>query len=238
MKGLLLVLALLMTVAVAQDDSQRRVLVNTVSVAADGKFEAEPDTAVVNFVVSTRDGDSKEAYAKAARAADRVRQALRDNGIDPKTAEFGGYSLQPQYEWRPKRKVIGFIVTSNVVLKLKDFSKVGPLLSAFSGIEETQNQSVSYILDNIDAAKQKAIEDAFNKAKASATTVARSGGRTLGDLAYASVDTFEQQPPIPMYAKEMRAQTAMRDAAQAPTEEFTPQRVTITARVNALFNLK
>jgi hypothetical protein len=31
---------------------------------------------------------------------------------------------------------------------------------------------------------------------------------------------------------------AMANAAPAPTEEFTPQTVTVTAHVNALFNLK
>jgi hypothetical protein len=31
---------------------------------------------------------------------------------------------------------------------------------------------------------------------------------------------------------------AMAQAAPAPTEEFTPQGVTVTAHVNALFNLK
>jgi len=31
---------------------------------------------------------------------------------------------------------------------------------------------------------------------------------------------------------------AMASAAPAPTEDFTPQTVTVTAHVNALFNLK
>jgi hypothetical protein len=34
------------------------------------------------------------------------------------------------------------------------------------------------------------------------------------------------------------AMTAMAAAPPAPTEEFTPQMVTVTAHVNALFNLK
>jgi hypothetical protein len=54
----------------------------------------------------------------------------------------------------------------------------------------------------------------------------------LGELSYASVDTFEN-PRIGVPRPR-----AMAAAAPAPTEEFTPQGVMVTAHVNALFNLK
>ena len=97
---------------------------------------------------------------------------------------------------------------------------------------------MSYTLENIDAAKQKAIEDAFAKAKSSAQTVAKAGARQLGDLAYAAVDTFEQQPPMPMVAMRSAGVAGNYEAKAAPSEGFTPSKITITAHVNALFNLK
>jgi uncharacterized protein YggE len=239
MKRTIAIILLLIPALFAQTDSQPRVMVNTVSVGADGKFEADPDTAVLTFTVATQEETTQAAYDKATKAADQVRQALKANGVDPKTAEFSSYSLQPMYDWKsPKRKIVGYRVTSNVTLKLKekDFAKAGALLQAFSSIDQTENQSLGYILDNIDSAKQKAIEDAFKKAKASAQTVATAGGRQLGDLAYAGVDIFEQQPPIPMAYDRMRTMKA--EAAPAPNEGFAPTRITITAHVNALFNLR
>src|SRR3954470_23367873 len=130
MKRILPFLLLLSTLSFAQND-ERRVMVNTVSVAADGKFEAEPDTALINFVVMTQEGLSKSAYAKAAEAADRVREVLKANGVDPKIATFGGYSLQPMFDYmNAKRKIVGYRVTSTVELKLKekDFDKTGPIM--------------------------------------------------------------------------------------------------------------
>jgi uncharacterized protein len=233
---LILVLAFGLTV-VAQERPAVSPRENAVFVGADGKFEAVPDTAFLQFTIAAQESSSDAAYAKAAAAAERMRQALRANGVDPKTAELGHYSLQPMYDYRtPKRKIVGYRVTSSVTLKLKDFTKVGPLTQALSAIEETENQSINYTLENIEAAKQKAVEDAFQKAKSSAATVAKAGGRTLGDLSYASVDTFEQvHPPVPMMT--MRAQVA--DMKQeAVTAEFSPQKVTVTAHVNAMFNLK
>ncbi|HWJ48511.1 MAG TPA: SIMPL domain-containing protein [Candidatus Udaeobacter sp.] len=82
------------------------------------------------------------------------------------------------------------------------------------------------------------MEDAYRRARNSAETVARASGRTLGDLSYASVDTFENPRMVmPRMARAMAA-AAPNAATPAPTEDFTPQTVTVTAYVNALFNLK
>ena len=224
---------------VAQDRPAVSARENAVFVGADGKFEAAPDTAVIQFSIAAQESSSEAAYAKASSAAERMRQALKANGIDSKAAELGYYSLQPMYDWKsPKRKIVGYRVTSSVTLKLKDFTKVGPLTQALSVIEETENQSVNYTLENIEAAKQKAVEDAFQKAKASANTVAKAGGRTLGELSYASVDTYEQvHGPVPMMT--MRAGSVGKlESNDGPIAEFTPQKTTVTAHVNAMFNLK
>ena len=96
---------------------------------------------------------------------------------------------------------------------------------------------MNYTLENIDEAKNKAVEDAYRHARNSAETIARASGRTLGELSYASVDTFENtRVMMPRMARPMAAMA--KAGPLAPTEEFTPQTVTVTAHVNALFNLK
>src|SRR5947209_793022 len=78
---------------------------NTVFVGADGKFEAAPDTAVIQFNVATQDDTSQAAYQHASTEVDKVRQILRANGIEPKAASLGLLSVQPQYDWKnPKHK--------------------------------------------------------------------------------------------------------------------------------------
>jgi uncharacterized protein len=230
--------------AIAAANGQERppltVQPNTVYAGAEGKFESAPDTALIQFNISVQEETSKAAYDRAARAADRVRQILKSNGIDPKTAELGFYSLEPVYDWRnPKRKLVGYRVSTSASVKLKDFSKVGPLVQQFADVEGSENQSLSYTLENIDEAKQKAVQDALQRARASAQTVAQTGGRTLGDLIYASVDTFE---PVPyLAAKQMdmnRMRTMAAEAAPAPTAEFSPQKITVSARVSAMFGMK
>ena len=97
---------------------------NTIFVGADGKFETAPDTALIQFNISAQADSAKDAYDQAAKQAEATRQVLRANGIEPKSAEIGFFSVNPQYDWKnPKHKVIGYQVTTSVSLKLKDFRR-------------------------------------------------------------------------------------------------------------------
>jgi uncharacterized protein len=221
----------------AQDHPSVSAQPNTVYVGADGKFESAPDTAQIQFNVSVQDDTSQAAFARASKNVEQVRQVLRANGIDPKAANVGFLSVQPVYEWKPKQRVIGYRVTTDVTLKLKDFAKVGPITQQLADANVSETQTLSYTLENIDDAKNKAVEDAYRRARNSADALARASGRTIGELSYASVDTFEN--PRLVMPHMARAMSATANAAPpAPTEGFTPQTVTVTAHVNALFNLK
>jgi uncharacterized protein YggE len=213
-------------------------LPNTIFVGADGKFETAPDTALIQFNISAQAGSAKEAYDQAAKQAEATRQVLRANGIDPKSAEIGFFSVNPQYDWKnPQHKVIGYQVTTSVSLKLRDFSKIAPVTQQLADASLGTSQSLSYTLDSTEEAKSKAVADAYRRARASAQSLATASGRTLGELSYASVDTSEN---IRILAPLARRAMPMAMAAQgpAPTEEFSPQNVTVTAHVNAMFILK
>jgi uncharacterized protein len=211
---------------------------NTLYVGADGKYDSAPDTALVQFNISAQEETAKAAYERASRNTEQIRQILRSNGIDPKTAEIGYFSLDPVFDYKnPKRKLLAYRVNSSVQLKLKDFSKIAGIVQQLADTDVTENQTISYTLEDIDAAKAKAVEDAYRRARTNAEAVARVGGRVLGNLSYASVDTFEAIPIIRgkvMQAMMMRAQAE----AAPPTAEFTPQSISVTAHVNALFEMK
>jgi uncharacterized protein YggE len=214
---------------------------NTVWVGADGKFEAEPDTVLVQFNISAQEDKQQDANQKASRAAEQVRQLLRSNGLDPKDAQVGQFSVQPVYDYKnPKRKLVGYRVDTNISIKLKDFSKVGPITQGLSDMQDvTGDQSLSYLLDDMEAAKIKAVEDALARARADAAAVARFSGRTLGELSYASVDTYEPSPIRPMmFAKQASAGPMAAPPPPPPTAEFGAQKITVTAHVNALYMLK
>jgi uncharacterized protein YggE len=235
----LITLALAAAASAQVSTTPAAIQLNTIYAGADGKFEAAPDTAVIRMDIASQQDTSRAAYDHAAIAVDHVRQVLKTNGIDLKAAQFGTYQGQPMYDWKnPKHKVIGYRVTSDITLKLRDFTKIGALTEQLADIEDTQNQSVNYTLEDIEQAKAKASEDALKKARNQAAAVAIAGGRTLGDLLYASVDVNQSNVVPIMYAQSAMTRSAAPAATPPPMADFTPETVTINAHVNALFALK
>ena len=222
--------------AIAQDRANSPIP-NTVLVGADGKYEADPDTVLVQFNISTQNESLQTANDQAKQAADQIRELLRKNSLDPKAAQIGQFVVSPVYDYKnPKRKLVGYRVNSSISIKFGDFAKVGPLTNDLFSLDVTDSQSVSYILEDMDAAKVKAVQDALRRAQQLAAAVAESSSHTLGTLSYAAVDVTE---PMPIIRPMMKASPmAVGAAAPPPTEEFTPQKVTVTSHVNALYNMK
>ena len=222
----------------AQNPPAPTVEQNTVWVGADGKYESDPDTALVQFNIAAQEPNAKDAYERASRASEQVRQLLKSDGIDPRSAQLSALEFQPVFDYRdPKHKVVGYRVSSSVSVKIKDFAKIGPIVQGLADIDTIGDESLSYTLENIDAAKQKAVQDAYQRARASAETVTRAAGKNVTEMLYGSVDTFEQPRPVRPLMATMRAMGAAAEVAP-PTEEFGAQKVTVTAHVNALFGMK
>jgi len=219
----------------AQDRPTVAAPANSLYVGAEGKYESAPDTALFQFNISVQEPKTQAAYQRASEAVEQVRQLLKSDQIDPRSAEIGFFALQPVYDYRdPKRKLVGYRVNTSVSLRLKDFAKVGPIVAQLSDLDVTQNQTLTYLLEDMEIAKARAVEDAYHKAHQQALTLARASGRNLGELSYAAVDVQYGGLPVPMMARAMRAEVA----TPGPTAEFTPQKITVSAHVNALFLLK
>lgn len=94
-----------------------------------------------------------------------MRQILHANGIEPKTANLGFFSIQPVFDWKTaKRKLIGYQITTDVTVKFKD-AKVGPIAQQLADANVSEAQTVHYALDDMNDAKSKAVEDGYRRAR-------------------------------------------------------------------------
>ena len=203
---------------------------DSVQVAAQGEFKAAPDTAVVSFEIHGQDRTLDKAYAAAQAQAEAVRNLLRAGGIAPEQAHLEGYSVVPNMDWE-RHILVDYSVNSNLRVNLSDFKQLGPLIDRAGAQGQEALRGVSFQLLHPEAAKQRAIVDAFTKARAEAEALATAAGRHLGALQSATVDVSDYQPgPRPMMAM-----AAARSSA--PTDSFTPDQIQITAHVQALFHL-
>lgn len=206
---------------------------DTIDVSVQGRFEAQPDTAVLGIDIRGQNRDLKKAYADAQKQAEQVRTLLRQQGIPADEAQLGSYQVQPNIDWKT-HKLIDYTVATQVEVDLKDFAKIGPLVDAAGEAGLPAFDRVSFELKDMQKAREQAIADGYHKALAEARQLAQLAQRGIQKLQYASVDVAE---PGPIYPRPVMMARAVAGAVPAPTEQFTPQKITVTAQVRASFEM-
>jgi len=105
-------------------------------------------------------------------------EVLRTNGIDPKSAEIGFFSVNPQTITKVRSTKSLVSGDDRRQREAQDFSKIGAVTHN-SQMKRQYSQSLSYTLDSNEDAKTKAVADAYRRARASAQSLAAASGSTL-----------------------------------------------------------
>lgn len=224
-------LAIIPSAVLAEDVRPR-----TVTVSGTGEVAAEPDLARVTLGAEARRPTLAEARAEVAATVDRVLKITRDLRIDPKQVNATRVQVQPEYNWNPKdrkRTLLGYIVSRQVQVELRDLEQLGPLL------ERSVDAGVNQVGDPmLDSSRRKDLEreamtKAVEDARLNAETLARAAGAKLGPVRM--LNGGASGPPMPMY----RVQAAMADAAAPPPPEATyqPGEMKFNANVSAEYDL-
>jgi uncharacterized protein len=228
----LLAIAALPVAPVQADEARPR----TVSVSGEGELSAEPDLAYVTLGVEARRPTLADARTLVATTVDRVLALCKDLRIDPKLVNATRVQIQPEYSWNEKdrkRVLLGYIVSRQVQVEVRDLEQLGPLL------ERSVSAGVNQVSDPVlDSTKRKQLERqamtlAVQDARLNAETLAQAAGVRLG--AVRTLNTAASPPVMPMY----RSKMVMADAAAAPPPEATyqPGEMKFTASVNAEYDL-
>ena len=208
----------------------------TVSVTGQSEVAAEPDMARVTLGVDSRKPTMAEARAAVTATVDRVLALCRELKIDPKYVNATRLQVQPEYRWNEKdskRVLLGYAVTRQVDIELRDLEKLGTLLE--KAVDAGVNQVGDPVLDSTrrKEIERQAMTKAVEDARLNAETLATAAGVKLGTVR--TLNGNASQPGVPMYrAKAMMAA----DAAGAPPEEtYQAGEMKFSAMVNAEYDL-
>lgn len=153
---------------------------NTVTVSGEGEEFAVPDIATFSFGVIEQAKTVEAAQKTATEKMNAVLDYLKGEGIEDKDIRTTGYNVYPRYDYvqevctalrcPPGRQVLlGFEVSQNVEVKVRDTEKAGKLLS---GVGEWGANNISGLTFTVDDeeklhrdARAEAIEDARSKAE-------------------------------------------------------------------------
>jgi uncharacterized protein YggE len=207
----------------------------TVSVSGQGEIQAEPDRAFVTRGVESRKPKLEEARAEVAKTVDAVLKLTRDLKIDQKLVRSTRVNVQPEYNWdnnSRERNLIGYFVSRQVEIDLRDLDKLGQLL------EKATDLGVNQLGDpRLDSSKRRELErqalaKAVEDARANADTVAKASGGRLGSARTISANSSYVPPPMPMVRM-----AAMAEKAGDASQSYQSGQMTFTGTVQIEYDL-
>lgn len=163
-------------------------IADTLVVQAEGRYEADPDLATLSFSVFAQDRNLKQTYDQASQSMQKIAQIAERNGLRKEDVSFGVLTVRPYYEGDKKKRAKSYTVKGQITLRVRDFSRLGPLLedSVEDGI--TDFRLLTYSLADEEAARQHAAAAAMRSAMGRATAVLEQKGQKVGTLRFANLD--------------------------------------------------
>jgi len=201
----------------------------TLSVTGSGKTFLTPDIAYLSIGVHTENKDAAEAIASNNAQSQKVAQALKTFGIDPKDIQTNNFSVYPRqdYDQTGKPTDLVFVVDNTVYVTLRNIDTVGDAIDAAVQAGANTISGIQFDVENKSEAMAKAREAAIADAQQQAEGLAEAAGVTLG-----SIQTINSSNSYPIPYMD-RGGVAMQAAASSVP--ISPGQMTITVDVNVTY---
>jgi uncharacterized protein YggE len=210
--------------AAASDPAQNGVVVSGL-----GKVSGTPDVLRVQLGVEVRRADVSAALRDANAIQNRVRNAVRADGVDPKDMQTEDVSLYPSYN--SKGVPNGYTVSQSLTLKLRNLAKAGQTIgdAVTAGGNAARVQGVSFALEDNAALLEQARDAAYHEARKKADRYAELSGRSLNQVELISEEIPQGNQPVP-YAMADSSAAGQKSAAVPLDAGQSQVSVSVTVR--------
>jgi len=158
-----LVLVFTVSIAAAQTP-ELKFIADTLVVQADGSYQADPDLATMTFRIFAQEKELKKAYDEANQSMGKIAELAAKNGLSKPDISSGVLTVAPIYEGDRKKRARSYYVQGEMVLKVHDFSHIGPILDGSVEDGVADFRSLTYSLSDEEAAKKQAVAEAMRRA--------------------------------------------------------------------------
>lgn len=221
------------------------------SVSGEGKVTAVPDIASFTFSVITEGGKDlgslqKENTEKMNKAIDFI----KENDVEAKDIKTSNYNLSPRYQYFdcsrlstsgakpcPPPEIVGYTINQTVSVKVRDFSKIGEIMSGVVSVGANNVSQLSFGIDDQTMVEAGARSEAIMKAKAQAKLVAQAGGFNLGRL-LSIEEGSNYYRPIAYTAKAMDASVGSGGLEMAPAPSIEAGSQDVVVNVTLRYEIK
>jgi hypothetical protein len=164
----------------------------TLHVSGEGRAFAAPDVARVTVGVEARDpGSLARASAAASARMKNVLASIEKGGVAPKDVRTVSYDVEVErsYEKSSVGKVIGYRVSSQVVMTVRDLARLGSILDRVVAAGSNAIGGLVFEKGETSSERARALEGAVADARAKAEVLAKAAGATLGEVLVLSEST-------------------------------------------------
>lgn len=219
---------------------------NVITVTGTGDAVSTPDIASFSFTVSETAKTVVEAQDMASKKINATLKAIKDGGVADKDIKTTSYNINPHYEYQnsvcssygcpPSKSILtGYDVSQGTSVKVRDIKKAGELLATVGSQNVKYISDLNFSVDEPDAVKAKAREEAIAKAQDKAKVLAKQLGVSLVKIVSFSEDNGGYYPR-PVYGMGGADMMTTKAASVAPEisvgEDKVTSNVTITYEIN------
>jgi uncharacterized protein len=199
-----------------------------ITVTGSGDVNATPDRADLSFGVQSEGSTAAQALAANSADSQRLIDALKDAGVQAKDLKTEHLDVSPRYDLEKVGDPRGYSASSSVSVRSQPLDRAARLsdVAVRAGADNVSGPSLS-VADQ-DAQYRRALERAFDDARAKAEALAAAAGVSLGEVT--AIVEGGQPSDFPVYATAERALDA-----KTPIE---PGSEAITASVTVTFAIR
>ncbi len=171
---------------------------HTLSVSGTGSVSVRPDVADVTLGVTVQRDQAGAAADDAANVMDAVVSAVKALGIAEDDIQTSSISLSPVYDYdRSPYRLVGYQASNMITVTVRDIGQTGAVIDAATGAGATDIGSVTFRVEDQDAAETAAREQAVHAARAKADTMAAVAGVEI--VGVISMSETSAPMPYPVY---------------------------------------
>ena len=196
-----------------------------------GSVSLEPDMANMKFGIESFAQTVSEARIVAAETMDVVRATLLENNVNQKDIQTTRFDIFPRYDYEEvvvggrytsKQVLSGYVVSNSANVKLREIDRIGEIVddTAKVGGDLLRIEGINFTVEDIEpymsTLRQKAVLDAFSKAKeyasfssvelGSVISIVESGSpslRSSSDMGYEMMRSMASSPTTPIDSGEL-----------------------------------
>lgn len=167
-----------------------------ISVSGQGKVYAKPDVAVLVLGVENRGAKISDIVKDNTDKMNKIIKDVKDSGVDEKDIQTTQYTITPEYNWteRGGRIFVGYVLTQQITVKIRDFEKVGSILDKATTDGANAIGDLQFTIDDTEQVRAQARAKAIEQAKEKAKTLASQSGLKIVKLINVSEGGYYPQP--------------------------------------------